>query len=51
MVWALPLPLPLSHYAKRLVRVDHELGDEDHHLERFAALCRAGPCLNATPGF
>ena len=30
--------LPLSHYAKRLVMVDHQLGDEDHHLERFAAL-------------
>ena len=30
--------LPLSHYAKRLVMVDHELGDEDHHLERFVAL-------------
>ena len=33
--------LPLSHYAKRLVMVDHELGDEDHHLKRFAALGRA----------
>ena len=32
--------LPLSHYAKRLVMVDHELGDEDHHLERFSALGR-----------
>lgn len=30
--------LPLSHYAKRLVMVDHELGDEDHHLARFIAL-------------
>lgn len=30
--------LPLSHYAKRLVMVDHQLGDEDHHLERFIAL-------------
>src|SRR5690606_25219953 len=30
--------LPLSHYAKRLVMVDHELGDEDHHLERYMAL-------------
>lgn len=30
--------LPLSHYAKRLVMVDHELGDEDHHLARFTAL-------------
>lgn len=30
--------LPLSHYAKRLVMVDHELGDEDHHLGRYIAL-------------
>lgn len=32
--------LPLSHYAKRLVMIDHQLGDEDHHLERFIALAR-----------
>ncbi len=30
--------LPLSHYAKRLVMIDHQLGDEDHHLARFVAL-------------
>ncbi|MDD2546991.1 MAG: acyl-CoA dehydrogenase family protein [Burkholderiaceae bacterium] len=30
--------LPLAHYAKRLVMIDHQLGDEDHHLARFAAL-------------
>jgi alkylation response protein AidB-like acyl-CoA dehydrogenase len=30
--------LPLAHYAKRLVMIDHQLGDEDHHLERFNAL-------------
>lgn len=30
--------LPLSHYAKRLVMIDHQLGDEDHHLARFIAL-------------
>lgn len=30
--------LPLSHYAKRLVMIDHQLGDEDHHLARFTAL-------------
>ncbi|WP_233831102.1 acyl-CoA dehydrogenase family protein [Paraburkholderia sp. ZP32-5] len=30
--------LPLAHYAKRLVLIDHQLGDEDHHLERFVAL-------------
>ena len=30
--------LPLSHYAKRLVMIDHQLGDEDHHLQRYIAL-------------
>ena len=30
--------LPLAHYAKRLVMIDHQLGDEDHHLERFVTL-------------
>jgi len=30
--------LPLSHYAKRLVMIDHQFGDEDHHLQRFIAL-------------
>lgn len=30
--------LPLAHYAKRLVMIDHQFGDEDHHLERFMAL-------------
>ncbi|MBN3803119.1 pimeloyl-CoA dehydrogenase small subunit [Paraburkholderia sp. Ac-20336] len=30
--------LRLAHYAKRLVMIDHQLGDEDHHLERFVAL-------------
>ncbi|RKR70062.1 hypothetical protein C8C94_4602 [Acidovorax sp. 94] len=33
--------LPLSHYAKRLVMVDHQFGDEDHHLARFIALGRS----------
>lgn len=37
MTWELPLP----HYAKRLVMVDHQLGDEDHHLARYIALGRA----------
>ncbi|RYF23251.1 MAG: pimeloyl-CoA dehydrogenase small subunit [Comamonadaceae bacterium] len=32
--------LPLSHYAKRLVLIDHQFGDEDHHLARFIALGR-----------
>lgn len=30
--------MPLSHYAKRLIMIDHQLGDEDHHLARFMAL-------------
>jgi alkylation response protein AidB-like acyl-CoA dehydrogenase len=33
--------LPLAHAAKRLVMIDHQFGDEDHHLERYAALGRA----------
>ena len=32
--------LPLSHYAKRLVMIGHQLGDEDEHLQRFIALGR-----------
>ncbi|HEU0196906.1 MAG TPA: acyl-CoA dehydrogenase family protein [Nevskiaceae bacterium] len=34
MTWELPLP----HYAKRLVMIDHELGDEDHHLGQYMQL-------------
>src|SRR5581483_5451095 len=30
--------LPLTHYAKRLTLIGHQLGDEDHHLARFTAL-------------
>ncbi len=33
--------LPLAHYAKRLVMLDHQLGDEDHHLARYMELGRA----------
>jgi len=33
--------LPLAHYAKRLVMIDHQLGDEDHHLQRYIALNRS----------
>jgi alkylation response protein AidB-like acyl-CoA dehydrogenase len=36
MTWELPLP----HFAKRLVMIDHQLGDEDHHLSRYIALGR-----------
>ncbi|HYG91363.1 MAG TPA: acyl-CoA dehydrogenase [Azospirillum sp.] len=31
----------ISHYAKRLVMIDHWLGDSDHHLARFVALPEA----------
>ncbi|MEM7282239.1 MAG: acyl-CoA dehydrogenase family protein [Pseudomonadota bacterium] len=29
---------PLGHYAKRLVMIDHQLGDSDYHLREFARL-------------
>jgi len=32
--------LPLAHYAKRIVMIDHQLGDEDHHLQRYIALSK-----------
>ncbi len=34
MTWEYSLP----HYAKRLVMIDHQFGDTDHHLERFMTL-------------
>ena len=30
--------LPLSHYAKRLTMIDHQLGDEDYHLQQYLSL-------------
>lgn len=33
--------LPLSHFAKRLVMIDHQLGDEDHHLARYIEMSSA----------
>ncbi|GGB31109.1 acyl-CoA dehydrogenase [Sphingomonas metalli] len=30
--------LPLSHYAKRITMIDHLLGDQDRHLQRYVAL-------------
>jgi alkylation response protein AidB-like acyl-CoA dehydrogenase len=33
--------LPLAHYGKRLVMTDHQLGDEDHHLERYITFNRS----------
>ncbi|HEX7749200.1 MAG TPA: acyl-CoA dehydrogenase [Bordetella sp.] len=32
--------LPMAHYAKRLVMIDHQFGDQDHHLARFIDLGR-----------
>lgn len=34
--------LPMAHFAKRLIMIDHQLGDEDYHLRRFAELSRTG---------
>ena len=28
----------LAHYAKRLIMINHQLGDNDHHLEVFSEL-------------
>ncbi|MDP3675264.1 MAG: acyl-CoA dehydrogenase family protein [Novosphingobium sp.] len=33
--------LAMTHFAKRLVLINHQLGDEDYHLTRFIALGRA----------
>lgn len=33
---------PVSHYAKRLVMIDHQFGDTDHHLERLIEALQAG---------
>lgn len=33
MIWE----VAVAHYAKRLVMIDHELGDEDFHLQRYIA--------------
>lgn len=30
-----------AHYAKRLIMINHQLGDDDFHLERYAALLQA----------
>jgi alkylation response protein AidB-like acyl-CoA dehydrogenase len=32
--------LPLAHYSKRLIMIDHQFGDEDFHLERYIELGR-----------
>jgi alkylation response protein AidB-like acyl-CoA dehydrogenase len=46
MTWELPLP----HYAKRLTMIGHQMGDEDAHLERFAALGRRSATPEGAPG-
>lgn len=33
--------LPMTHFAKRLTMINHQLGDDDYHLARYAALGRA----------
>ena len=38
---AMTWDLPLSHYAKRLTMIDHQLGDQDYHLDHFIALAAA----------
>lgn len=37
MTWEFSMP----HYAKRIIMLDHMLGDTDHHMERFIALSSA----------
>jgi alkylation response protein AidB-like acyl-CoA dehydrogenase len=41
--------LPVSHYAKRLVMIDHQLGDEDYHLERYIAFSQQEFSRHAAP--
>lgn len=31
-----------AHYAKRLIAINHQLGDDDYHLEQYATLLQAG---------
>ena len=33
--------LPMTHFAKRLMMINHQLGDDDYHLARFIQLGRA----------
>ncbi|PCI85285.1 MAG: pimeloyl-CoA dehydrogenase small subunit [Hyphomicrobiales bacterium] len=33
--------MPVSHYAKRLVMIDHQFGDEDYHLARYIELSKS----------
>ena len=40
--------LALGHYAKRLVLIDHELGDADHHLGRYITLGKQNQTLDSS---
>src|SRR3546814_18653443 len=40
----------LSHYAERLVMIDHLLGDADHHTEPFAPLTAEAAATHRTRG-
>ena len=33
--------MPVSHYAKRLIMIDHQFGDEDYHLARYIELSKS----------
>ena len=39
---AMTWEVPISHYAKRLVMIDHQLGDTDYHLHKVMAAHRQG---------
>ena len=41
--------LPLSHFAKRLVMIGHQLGDEDHHIARYISLGRETDTRSTEP--
>lgn len=41
--------LPLAHYAKRLVMIDHQFGDQDHHLTRYMQLGREAAVRQEQP--
>lgn len=32
--------MPVSHYAKRLIMIEHQFGDEDYHLARYIGLSK-----------
>ena len=34
--------MPAAHYAKRLTMIDFQLGDAQHHLDRFIGVANGG---------